>query len=64
MSELNDRLTGQLSETEREMLGLSQSVTARYRCSRGQHEDEVPDVVSGGVVAAGGTKPADAAAGS
>jgi hypothetical protein len=63
MSELNDPFADQVSETEREMLGLSQSVMVRYRCSRCQHEDAVPDVVSGGGVAAGRTKPADATTG-
>ncbi len=57
MSELNDPFAAELSPTEREMLGLSQTVTYSYRCSRCQHEDEVPDVVIMGFAASGGCKP-------
>jgi hypothetical protein len=37
MSELNDPFADQLSPTEREMLGLSQTVTYSYRCSLGRN---------------------------
>ena len=40
----------------REMLGLEQTVTYRYRCSRCQHENDLPDVVIMGFAASDGCK--------
>jgi len=57
MREVNDPFAAELTPTEREMLGLSQTVTYRYRGSRCQHEDDVPDVVIMGFAASGGCKP-------
>jgi hypothetical protein len=57
MSEANDPFAEALSPTEREMLGLGQTVTYRYRCSRCRHEDDVPDVVIDGFAASGGCRP-------
>ena len=57
MSEWNDPFADQLSPTEREMLGLGQTVTYRYRCSGCRHEAAVPDVVIDGFAASGGCKP-------
>jgi hypothetical protein len=57
MSEWNDPFAAELTPTEREMLGLSQTVTYRYHCSRCRHEDDVPDVVIMGFAASGGCKP-------
>jgi len=57
MSESNDPFADQLTPTEREMLGLDQTVAYSYRCSRCQHEDDVPDVVIMGFAASGELKP-------
>ena len=57
MSETNDPFVEELSPTEREMLGLGQTVTYSYRCSRCRHEDDVPDVVIDGFAASGGCRP-------
>jgi hypothetical protein len=57
MSEWNDPVAAELTPTEREMLGLDQTVTYRYRCSQCRHEDDVPDVVIMGFAASGGCKP-------
>jgi hypothetical protein len=57
MNELNDPFADQLTPTEREMLGLDQTVTYRYRCSGCRHEDDVPDVVIMGFAASGGLRP-------
>jgi hypothetical protein len=57
MSEWTDPFAAELTPTEREMLGLDQTVTYSYRCSRCRHEDEVPDVVIMGFAASGGCKP-------
>ena len=57
MSEWNDPFAAELTATEREMLGLGQTVTYRYRCSRCRHEDDVPDVVIDGFAASGGCRP-------
>jgi hypothetical protein len=56
MSEWSDPYAAALTPTEREMLGLGQTVRYSYRCSRCQHEDEVPDVVIMGFAASGGCK--------
>jgi hypothetical protein len=57
MSELNHLFADQLTPTEWEMLGLDQTVTYSYRCSRCRHEDSVPEVVIMGFAASGGCKP-------
>ena len=57
MSERNDPFANQLSPTERELLGLDQTITYSYRCARCQYEDAVPDVANMGVAASGGCKP-------
>ena len=57
MSEWTDPYAAELTPTEREMLGLGQTVTYSYRCSRCQHEDAVPDVVIDGFAASGGCRP-------
>ncbi len=54
---MNDPFAAELSPTEREMLGLDQTVTDRYRCSGCRHAADVPDVVIMGFAAAGGCKP-------
>ena len=46
-----------LSDFEREMLGLDLEVTYNYRWLRCQHEDEVPDVVVDGFIASAGLQP-------
>lgn len=56
MSEWTDPFAAELTPTERAMLGLDQTVTYSYRCSRCRHEDEVPDVVIMGFAASGGCK--------
>ena len=45
-----------LSDSEREMMGLDLEVTYSYRCLSCQHEDEVPDVVVDGFIASAGLK--------
>ncbi len=57
MSDMNDPFADQVSQTEREMLGLGQTVMYSYRCLRCQYEDEVPDVVIDGFVASSGCRP-------
>jgi len=57
MSEWTERYAAELSATEREMLGLGQTVTHSYGCLRCRHEDDVPDVVIMGFAASGGCKP-------
>ena len=56
MSEWTDPYAAELTPTEREMLGLGQTLTYNYRCSRCQPEDEVPDVVVMGFAASGRCK--------
>lgn len=57
MSDRQEPVWPELTATEREMLGLDQTVTYSYRCSRCWHEDAVPDVVIMGFAASGGCKP-------
>ncbi len=57
MSEWTDPFAAELSPTEREMLGLDQTVSYSYRCSGCRHEDGVPEVVIRGFAASGGCKP-------
>jgi len=57
MSNMKDPFAEALSPTERELLGLGQTVMYNYRWLQCQYEDAVPDVVIDGFVALSGCRP-------